>query len=1269
MANPNQYSYRPTMGRAVTRKWAEARQVNYDEGWGDDDDDDGYGPSDYQQPLSQGSRSFTNPTINTAPRMSFDRGQEQRNFSAGAMPPGHDFPPPHNLPASRFYSQQPYEQPMGRTSIDSARRPDSRGSNVSNSRFPPRTQSIGQPDFADYTRGQAQQEPALPAPPSEPATKPLPFIRPADIYRRMEEEREKERQSQDSSRPSMDSIQRAASHTAAAPTTEPPHSRRGPSALDTVAERKSEYLDNLVQPASSTSQNVPSPAEPTDQMSRIDTNVMQAPSLPSGSSRYTDRPDPISAGTVDSRFPSRNTSQHEPPAHGAPPASLPLISRTSDFGSSFGGNAFFSGTSPSALRQPESVRNAAPAPATTGAGNDLQHRPSHGYLTLVNDAFTSQNQNASPAATEASLLRSNTTSTSQISPIMPESSEEHFDRALAQNAARANDNESRTFDRSAPTDEFQPPRRLGTNRRDSASPARRPLSMEAPPIPEPQSAITSPGEEFSREPLRDAQVLRPSPAVLVHQKPVDRENLQNDRDLRRQESSISALSENQRTASEEWENWSAAKQEAHARFGIQDSNPATPGPGSSQMSSPMLASSETPRAGTNLSEDSSKPLPSITNLAASRPLMQRDESFRPQLPGGWMSSTSIQQAPTPVPEDSSISSRPMLTPAHRNDSQASIPTARAPQDQNWKAQYNSGIQAQAFAAAASAGSALAGIFNGPSLTGRGANTDSDISSINEEGPTGSYQDPDLRTRDFAATPEPHPAQQSETSATRDFAGIHDTTPRAPQSGFEGQSLGLDTRHPLARPHPDSVRTESPSKESERWWSEDEDEPRHAPAPAPLRTNRQSMADPLRQPTSPILNRPDVHDGADVHQLESDIVKSLTPKSSSVAPREIEAQGGRSSPLRSGSRPDDKTISPPFAAAALAVSPGREYNAVQDQNTFKPLSAPASKAQSPTHADSLPLPKQQPSTREQTSEAPPSLLQKVQDTSKGLATSIAGVAAGVAVAGGASYIAHDKHVNDSRTGRTPKHAASSSAGAPELVPEDEHLASRATRFDNNGIAGSRGQLDTKPLTELPLNTTSQRDVSTSTPSVVRDTGLGPATPQKDLPKPIESASDITQRPISRENQDAGISGPVTPQSPANPIDRSSRNFPGDRVPYTQITSLGSSEAKTRAYKDNRDAYTQPVGQLENWLSHMNQSGHDVFNVTPILPNSYSTPNSAQRHTRESSGTPSGSRQMREDGQKLFASASKYGQKAGVLGKGLFAKGKDKLRTVSASQKVR
>jgi hypothetical protein len=83
--------------------------------------------------------------------------------------------------------------------------------------------------------------------PSNP-TKPLPFIRPADIYKRVEEERQRERTaSMDSSRPSLDSL-------TSRPKGEPTSSQSADTSrqsadpakslhsLETVAERKSEYL-------------------------------------------------------------------------------------------------------------------------------------------------------------------------------------------------------------------------------------------------------------------------------------------------------------------------------------------------------------------------------------------------------------------------------------------------------------------------------------------------------------------------------------------------------------------------------------------------------------------------------------------------------------------------------------------------------------------------------------------------------------------------------------------------------------------------------------------------------------------------------------------------------------------------------------------------------------------------------------------------------------------------------------------------------------------
>lgn len=69
-------------------------------------------------------------------------------------------------------------------------------SQTSQPQLPPSNQTVTFPDPQVVQRGRTGSN----------ADKPLPFVRPSDIYKRMQEEKERERQSQESSRPSMDAI-------------------------------------------------------------------------------------------------------------------------------------------------------------------------------------------------------------------------------------------------------------------------------------------------------------------------------------------------------------------------------------------------------------------------------------------------------------------------------------------------------------------------------------------------------------------------------------------------------------------------------------------------------------------------------------------------------------------------------------------------------------------------------------------------------------------------------------------------------------------------------------------------------------------------------------------------------------------------------------------------------------------------------------------------------------------------------------------------------
>ncbi len=146
--------------------------------------------------------------------------------------------------------------PPRKSSMSSVRPREGR----SGSADPPAPRSTSRPESS--SSGRPLAEPAAhPAGISATLAKAVPLIRPADIYRRVEEEKEKQRQSTESGRPSMDSIHSRGDGTSPAnPSRSSTEQRRRTSferddgiprsprsTLAPVAERKSEYgLDRLL---------------------------------------------------------------------------------------------------------------------------------------------------------------------------------------------------------------------------------------------------------------------------------------------------------------------------------------------------------------------------------------------------------------------------------------------------------------------------------------------------------------------------------------------------------------------------------------------------------------------------------------------------------------------------------------------------------------------------------------------------------------------------------------------------------------------------------------------------------------------------------------------------------------------------------------------------------------------------------------------------------------------------------------------------------------
>ncbi|KAB8356437.1 hypothetical protein FH972_024020 [Carpinus fangiana] len=279
-------NFKTDVHRNVTKKWAGARNVAYDgDDWGGYDEYGDYSeeplppvppsavpttsnkPTGLRQrgqastPNAEPSRNFTAPPSTQQPPQSpqqplhkagsFDYGDDRRDFSAGhpsnvqhpvdsrpysrgqqsatssqgqhslqsagspppsahtqalhpsqlSQDPGHDFY------QRRDFSPSAVPQPLSQRSPPSTATSD----RASGHTFPPRKSSLGQNERPDMATVMMSAPDAAPPQSADEAPRPL-FVRPADIYKRMEAERERERQSMDSaSRPSGASIDQSRS--------------------------------------------------------------------------------------------------------------------------------------------------------------------------------------------------------------------------------------------------------------------------------------------------------------------------------------------------------------------------------------------------------------------------------------------------------------------------------------------------------------------------------------------------------------------------------------------------------------------------------------------------------------------------------------------------------------------------------------------------------------------------------------------------------------------------------------------------------------------------------------------------------------------------------------------------------------------------------------------------------------------------------------------------------------------------------------------------
>lgn len=1211
MASGDGFSYRPNVNRNVTKKWREASRPTYDD---DDWGDDGYGtyenplppPLPAQAPGRPGwggqlpppNRSFTNPSPpRSTGRQSFDRGDDRRHVSVGtgfdsAYPstqrspfpePQHEDGPPQRFyaqhpalhlntqgppgpyppnfrPGSRGSQRPPYDAPFsapggyGQQRSHSGNRsipglpsqrqgsPDSRTSNTSGKYFPPRKSSLSQeqppppPSFQPLGTEPDSEQPTSPSGP----VKPLPFIRPSDIYRRMEEEKERERKSMESSRPSLDLTTTKSRDSAKTSTDQDAtmgdgdveSSRRLKPALDPVPERKSEYgFDSMLKKADPTLLTTSG-----DGVHRQDTTA---------SSVYTDRPDPVSASTDDNE-------QDEPAsAFSYQSSSLPVDRQPApdvDLTRSVTQNELTQVDSSKSTALPAANNGPTTVPQT-----GLGHAPSLGYRSVVQQAFDdSQNQGGkSPtASTSDTIPRSNSASTSEISPII----------------SRKNDLVGGPS--GPPVTEQTIPEEPATNRSErplSNVTIKAPSATQAAP-PNTTASLFQPGyrrdvtppSRGENSPARHADVRHSNEAkgqrgVLASSASTDDVTLDEGRGRGPEASSTSLTSPSASQASgvsEEFQQWQAHSNQFNSKFGTLNSTSGSPKIGSPKISSPILRSESPPKgtvkdlAGRYNTSGRSTPVGGLDDQEPLRPAAQaRLESFRPSIPGGWQSYTATPSSQTPQLE---APNKRLQLSGQSYPSTDSIPTAKAPSD------WQTSPQSEAFAAAAAAGTALAGSFNGPAMTDRRADTSEDESE-NEW--------------DQSSTSSKPEAVQS---ATRDFAAI--STTKLPLAGSQNASTGVPPHTGvLLKDAGRDDHADTPGAEST-----------HDYFPAPLRTSRSVEPTGTMRPPIPIVN-PAQH--SPIHgndeELQNDIVKSLTPRSSN------------------------------FEGA-----PGS-------------LTGPSSEVKTPTKVNE---------SRESDD-----------------------------MYGGISGSRTPHTENDRYAVPDFGHQPQVSKTSPNTTPTRPFLEQRFswemesdTKAEADPISspGQPHRSITPPvMTATDVSSPETPRLSTKADDV--DPVISPASPE--FPHNVRTSNDAPQLASDISKRSSGTQAPNLPTSPT-----AAKSF-------WDIVKIGDQTQRINAFEDSRHAYGQSDGALDHWIQSMQGPEHaDIFQANGRTwqdTGKTTGPGTAQRApSNRPLANISGGKIMQEDGKKLMAAAGRFGGKAGVAAKGLFAKGKDKLRAASASEKV-
>ena len=1194
---------------------------------------------------------------------------DRRDFSPSAMPPPlqtRNSPSPHNDPRSRL----PRKSSLG----------------LQNQPTLPFDPQAPPPGVLDSRTDTAQR----PRTGSSSSGKALPFVRPADIYKRIEEERIRERQSQDTSRPSMDAINTAADCPISDARRDESYQRVKPTP-NPVTERKNDLgLE-----------------------SRSD-NGQGPPGAMGQKLRTTSK-------TFEIKKPSQTSSSQ--PSNLSPGLMLPDPTRLSGFGEGFGesfmdSDGAFGGLSRSSIPA-TLVEEPSLDPYLSSRTNDdqgLQHQPSKGFKSAVHQAFdTAQDQvPPTPSSTaDSSIGRSASGGTGAVSPIMSRGPSA-VDRDRGSELPSIDDVTTPTQDQ-----DVIDTGKLPTSNRNSHLFAQH--ATEAGP---PEDYIEEPPPGFKMGHRRDSSTPSPdnsparTPALasmshLRHPEAVDlAETTPTPTDS--VPSASNSVRESEFSTKDDVESISKAPNAltkldtARRSYADSPSSPAhsflrqrTDSAGSGRVkdlagkfegnSRPeSRTSNTTPRASVL------GPGAYVTNEpVTSRPQNDRMESFRPHLPGGWESSMSI--APTPAASQDSNRNAPS---PHGQAQVTSNRTSRNPSPGN-RAQGSKDNTGEAprrpFYAAAEAASAPAGAPSAAYRTNESSDTESvarnplavdkesiaadkgSLESHHVEPNVPSDRSPPIE----GVTTDPAHSGSSNYRPTQNVSSAAASLPRQPDS-LPALSTNVQPRqYESDRLRREIVKELSPGIASEPTTAES-DSPNQASS---------------RYTTNESLKSSDVTPGA----LPGDYDSYWNEDSDEASSRSSHRRGQplQTTALENTQTPpsnDQPSIGVPSQQAKPAVPQSGSQQKQQKPQKPNVLAhrfsweQPLADLESPTE----PVQAESIAGERQPEVGPPSSFLE-------------------------SQVYPEKHAPatqvDSRTRIGPAEDQKDNRQLPmsSLPPLDAHSSPSL----DSGSPYDAGMETEKALPSYPAASDTgvgkaNESVATDQPQPVGQTpaALWHQEQNAQLNREPSIDPDVPTTPHSSHEPPQTTAGPQTHLPPAAPIQQA-------RVPaFREITALKSPAERIRAFNDTREQFANMNTGLQHWLAvtllnlseHEDviknggmtgafRAGHKASQSKSKLGGLMTAPNSqpyyqqyldATPQSGNSAGAPGGappgqsppqafptsagssgkisSQQVQAKSKELLQSAGKYGGKANVAAKGLFSKGKNKLRDASGGKKV-